>query len=394
MSGGCLAFLGLYFVWERLRVSQKTRSIPLRICVTGTRGKSSVTRLIASCLRESGLRVIARTTGSRPVIILPDGEEKEIQRRGFPSILEGKKLLKWSAEIKAQALVAELMSIRPESGHVESAHIFSPHILVITNVRLDHLAQMGPSREDIARCFTASFPEKGTVFVLEEELIPVFEEAAERLNTRLVQVGRDSFEKYFDEKKEYHPFEFEENIRLALAVAEHLDIDKEAVYRGLDRVIPDFGSLKVWTTQLREPSRRWHLVSLFAANDPESTRCALSRFPGGESFDGWEKVGILNLRRDRGDRTIQWLQALNQGLFPEFRKIFVVGEQANAFRRQWRSSADTELYTLKLQSPPAIMEKITRIVSGDVVLVGMGNMGGAGKELVEYWENTGRPYDF
>ena len=40
------------------------------------------------------------------------------------------------------------------------------------------------------------------------------------------------------------------------------------------------------------------------------------------------------------------------------------------------------------------MEKITRIVSGDVVLVGMGNMGGAGRELVEYWKNTGMPYDF
>ena len=393
MSGGCLAFLGLYFVWERLRVSQKTRSIPLRICVTGTRGKSSVTRLITSCLRESGLKVIARTTGSRPVIILPDDEEKDIGRRGFPSILEGKKFLKLGVELRAQALVAELMSIRPESSQAESTHIFSPHILVITNVRLDHLAQMGSSRQDIARCFAASFPERGNVFVLEEELFPVFEETAERLNTRLVQVGRDSFEKYFDAKKEYNPFEFEENIRLALAVAEHLKIDREAVSRGLESVTLDFGSLKVWTTQFEEPSRRLHLVSLFAANDPESTRCALSRLPG-KPFDGLERIGILNLRRDRGDRTIQWLQALNQGFFPEFRKIFVVGEQVNAFKRRWQSSADTELYALKLQSPPAIMEKITRTVSEDAVLVGMGNMGGAGKELVEYWENTGRPYDF
>ena len=394
MSGGCLAFLGLYFVWERLRVSQKIRSIPLRICVTGTRGKSSVTRLIASCLRESGLRVIARTTGSRPVIILPDGEEKEVRRRGFPSILEGKKLLNLGAELKAQALVAELMSIRPESSHVESIQIFNPHIVVITNVRLDHLAQMGPSRQDIARCFTASFPERGTVFVLGEEHFPVFEEAAERLNTRLVQVKKDSFEEYFGAKKECFPFEFEENIRLALAVADHLEIDREAVCRGLDKAAPDFGSLKVWTTQLGEPSRRWHLVSLFAANDPQSTRYALSRFTGRKPLDGLEKVGVLNLRRDRGDRTIQWLQALNQGIFPEFRKVFVVGEQANAFRRRWRSSADTKLYALKLQPPPAIMEKITRTVSEDAVLVGMGNMGGVGKELVEYWENTGRPYDF
>lgn len=366
----------------------------MRVCVTGTRGKSSVTRLIASCLRESGLKVIARTTGSRPVILLPDGEEKDVRRRGLPSILEGKKLLKLGAELKAQALVAELMSIRPESSHVESAHIFSPHILVITNVHLDHLAQMGSSRQDIARCFTASFPERGTVFVLEEELFPVFEEAAERLNTRLVRVGRDSFGEYFGAKEEYHPFEFEENIRLAQAVAEHLEIDREAVSRGLERVTPDFGSLKVWATQLGEPSRCWHLVSLFAANDPESTRCALSRIAVRKPFDGLEKVGILNLRSDRGDRTIQWLRALKEGLFPEFRKIFVIGEQANAFRRRWRSSLDTELYTLKLQSPPAIMEKITKTVSGDAVLVGMGNMGGVGEELVEYWENTGRPYDF
>jgi len=394
LSGACLAFLGLYFVWERLCVSQKTRSIPLRICVTGTRGKSSVTRLIASCLREAGLKVIARTTGSRPVIILPDSEEKDIWRRGLPSILEGKKLLKLGAEFKAQVLVAELMSIYPESSHVEAAQIFSPQILVITNVRLDHLAQMGSSRQDIARCFTASFPERGTIFVLQEELFPVFEEAAGRLDTRLVQVGKDSFEEYFGAKKEYHPFEFEENIRLALAVAEHLKIEREALSRGLERVTPDFGSLKVWTTQLGEPSRQWHLVSLFAANDPDSTRCALSRLAGQKPFDVLEKVGILNLRRDRGDRTIQWLQALNEGLFPEFRKIFVVGEQAPAFRTRWRSSAETELHVLKLQPPPGIMEKITRAVSEDAVLVGMGNMGGVGKELVEYWENTGRPYDF
>ena len=38
-----------------------------RVAVTGTRGKSGVTRLIASGLRASGAKVVAKTTGSRPV---------------------------------------------------------------------------------------------------------------------------------------------------------------------------------------------------------------------------------------------------------------------------------------------------------------------------------------
>ena len=47
-------------------------SIPIRIHVNGARGKSSVTRLIASGIRESGKKVIGKTTGSSPRIISPN----------------------------------------------------------------------------------------------------------------------------------------------------------------------------------------------------------------------------------------------------------------------------------------------------------------------------------
>ena len=40
--------------------------IPLRIHVNGTRGKSSVTRLVAAGLREGGLKTFAKTTGTAP----------------------------------------------------------------------------------------------------------------------------------------------------------------------------------------------------------------------------------------------------------------------------------------------------------------------------------------
>ena len=54
--------------------------IPTRIHVNGTRGKSSVTRLIAAGIRESGLKTYAKTTGTTPRIIDNKGNDIELDR--------------------------------------------------------------------------------------------------------------------------------------------------------------------------------------------------------------------------------------------------------------------------------------------------------------------------
>jgi len=338
--------------------------------------------------------VLAKTTGSKPAIIFPDGEEKEIKRRGYPSILEGKKILSAGAKLQAQALALELMSIHPECGYYESVQMFKPHILVIANVRLDHLAQMGTSKEEIARSFASFIPRKSTVFVPQDEFFPVFKEVAERLSSRIIQIPRDSFAEYFQSKKKLPFTEFEENIRLSLAVAEFLGIDNKIALRGMVKVRPDFGSLKIWTADLGSPPRCWHLVSSFAANDPESTRIVLSRLMEKKLFERKKMIGLLNLRQDRGDRTLQWLKALKEGAFSEFQKIFFIGDYAHALKRKLKFRGRAELFVFKPQPPQKIMEGISEMVKGEAVLMGMGNMGGIGKELVEYWENIGRPYDF
>ena len=388
------ALLVIYLLVERFILSRRSRSIPLRICVTGTRGKSSVTRLIAASLREAGFAVLARTTGSKPVVIFPDGEEKEIKRRGAPSILEGKNILKKGAEIQAQALVLELMSIHPECGYYESVQMFKPHILVITNVRLDHLAQTGTSKEDVARGFASSIPETGSVFIPQEEFFPVFKEVAERMSSTIIQIPGGSFTEYLQSKNNLPSFELEENIRLSLAVTEFLGIDKKVALQGMMKAKPDFGSLKTWTVDLGSPPRCWHLVSCFAANDPESTRLALSRLLEKKFFNRKEIIGLLNLRRDRGDRTLQWLKTLKEEAFPEIRKFFLIGTHAHALKSKLKLPGKAELFVSKPRGPQKIMAEIAEKVNADAVLIGMGNMEGAGKELVEYWENIGEPYDF
>ena len=66
--------------------------IPLRIHVNGTRGKSSVTRLVAAGLREGGLKTFAKTTGTAPRVIDSDGKDRIIHRLRLPSIGEQVKL--------------------------------------------------------------------------------------------------------------------------------------------------------------------------------------------------------------------------------------------------------------------------------------------------------------
>lgn len=394
VTGIVTALFVIYLLAERFILSRRIRSIPLRICVTGTRGKSSVTRLIAASLREAGFAVLARTTGSKPVVIFPDGEEKEIKRRGSPSILEGKSILRKGADLRAQALVLELMSIHPEYGFCESVQMFKPHILVITNVRLDHLAQTGISKEDVACSFASSIPENSTVFIPQEEFYTVFKDVAKRMNSAITQIPGSSFKEELKSKNNLPSFEPEENIRLSLAVAEFLGIDKKVALQGMIKARPDFGSLRTWTVDLGSPPRCWYLISCFAANDPESTRLVLSRLLEKKFLNNKEIIGLLNLRRDRGDRTVQWLRALKEKSFPEVRKFFFIGDHARALKSKLRVPGRAELIVSKPLGPQKIMEEIAEKVNAEAVLIGMGNMGGVGKELVEHWENIGKSYDF
>src|SRR5262245_53156976 len=74
----CLACMWLTS-WRHRR---HLRAVRLRIHVAGTRGKSTTTRLIAAGLRAGGCKVLAKTTGSEPRLILPDGFEALWPRRG------------------------------------------------------------------------------------------------------------------------------------------------------------------------------------------------------------------------------------------------------------------------------------------------------------------------
>ena len=97
------AGLSLYGVVEMRRHERNLLQIPIRVHVNGTRGKSSVTRLIAGGLRSGGIRTLAKTTGTMARIIRPDGSEIDVYRVGRPNIVEQMRIVRRAVEARAEA---------------------------------------------------------------------------------------------------------------------------------------------------------------------------------------------------------------------------------------------------------------------------------------------------
>jgi len=390
--GACLAVLLLDLALERLRLGRALKRVPRRIAVTGTRGKSAVTRLIASGLRASGARVLAKTTGSKPILILPDGSEREIARNGPASVREQIRLVELAAAERADVLVAEMMSIGAECLAAESGRILRPGVLAVTNVRLDHLDEMGRDKNEIARTLTAAFSEGAEIFVPAEEVHPAFEAAAARTGSKLRPIARTDGADGPAAATRLPLGEFEPNRRLARAVLASMGLDDRTIERGLASAGPDPGRLGIWRGIFGDPPRPAVCVNLFAANEPDSSAAALREVWDRVPPEGRPLVGLLSLREDRGDRTLQWIRAACRGFFGGFSSVFLLGPPARAALRRIRrlSGLDGAVFGLvEGRSPAAVMGRVLSSAQSDPVVVGLGNFVGPGDELVRYWQEKG-----
>jgi gamma-polyglutamate synthase len=385
---GCLVLFLFYLVCERLVLDRRRAAIPLRIAVTGTRGKSSVTRIIASVLRENGMRVIAKTTGSQARMVLPDASEIEVRRRGIPSIGEQESLVRQAARLKVDCLVAEIMSIHPENHYVESQQILQPHIVVITNIRSDHTEAMGNTPGEIAAVFCLDIPEKATVFALEGECRAPIEARVRDAAGKLLRVPSGFSSRLQCLAPESARMEFVDNLDLVCALAKHLGIAESTVCNGITRSRPDIGKLRVWKYQDGDAAKSCYLVNGFAANDPESSlqvvRMVKNRLP--DAARQW--AGLLSLRADRADRTAQWIEALRGGMFDCLSRIYVTGAHSGIVARTVRSA-----HVLRSGQPREVMRTILTGLEDQSVVVGLGNMKGTGELLVSYWSAEGEEHE-
>ena len=156
-------------VFEAVRHWALVRKIPVRVHVNGTRGKTSVTRLIAAGLRSGGKRICAKTTGSAAAITDPEGREFPIYRISGANIIEQMRTLKRMAALKPEIVVMECMALQPQYQSLSELRMVRSTVGVITNARADHLDVMGPGENDVGLALAGSTPVKGDLFTAERD---------------------------------------------------------------------------------------------------------------------------------------------------------------------------------------------------------------------------------
>ena len=285
-------------IWEYRTHQRIVQKIPHRIHVNGTRGKSSVTRLITGGLQRSHLRAMGKSTGTRPCYIDPDGSEHVIFRVGKANILEQLKVVRRAVQAKVDALVVECMAVLPQNQLLAERHIIHATVGVITNARADHLDEMGPTVADVARSLSNTIPFNGICFTSEETHLSVMEAVARERKTRVVRVAP---EQVTDEMtRGFSYLEHRDNIALALAVCEHFGVPAPDALRGMQEAVPDPGVLRIFRIHYYE--KQIEFVNAFAANDPDSYKVIWDLLKPFFTPDK-EVVVIVNCRKDRIQRT-------------------------------------------------------------------------------------------
>lgn len=300
-SAGLLGLLLTYFIYETVNHRRNVCALKLRIHVNGTRGKSSVTRLIAAGLRSGGYQVFGKTTGTQAMYLLPDGSEQLIPRRGPANIRETVQAIRNAVNCQADTIVFECMALQPELQWCCEQQMIKSHIGVITNIRLDHEDVMGEGRENIARALSNTIPNDGVLIITNQTKALLNEFGLGDL-TKMVAIDPGSIT-----DRDLDGFAFtvvRENVALAVAVCETAGVDRNIALAGMRQMIPDSGNLTIYKISLG--GRIVRVVNAFAANDPESTLQLWTQYvPGDEPT-----IVLLNCRRDRKYRTRQLCESL------------------------------------------------------------------------------------
>ncbi len=370
---------------EYVGLVQARRKLRIRIHVNGTRGKSSVTRLLASALTEAGIPTFAKTTGTLPRMLFPDRSELPVFRPAKANIIEQEKTIRIAAQSQAEALVLECMALQPLLQSICELKIVRSTHTVITNARPDHLDVMGPTAADVAAALSGMVAVRGKVFTCEQEHLGVIQAACADRRSELVAVGPEQHAQVTEQELASFKYtEHAENVALVLAVCEDLGIDREVALRGMHKAPPDPGAMT--THYLDFFGRQLVFYNGFAANDPISTeriwRLALSQQPGVSS-----RIAIFNCRSDRADRSAQLAEALAKWPMPDW--IVLMGSGTQAFARHaTRAGVDAgRLVFVEGQRVEEIFERLVEIAGPSAMLMGMGNIGGQGLDLARLFKN-------
>lgn len=362
----CLGLL----IWEDRQVRRDRKKLRHVVYVNGIRGKSTVTRLIDAGLRAGGWRVFCKTTGTDPMVIGVDNVQRPLVRRGRANIKEQIQILHRAVKENAEVLVIECMAVDPALQAVSQHRMVYADVGVITNVRLDHTAEMGPTLEDICDSLSNTIPKGGVLYTADERFAPRLRKRGEELGCRVELAVPDG---------ELPAMDFPENLALALAVCRELGVEREKALEGMMHYQPDPYALSLY--RLRTGAL---FVNALSANDPQSSRLIYQRLTDQTELAGRTLILLVNNRPDRGYRT-RHMVLLAQSLQPQ--ELWLIGaSQMAAERALLRALPYTTVKRFRQVAQLPFEDQ-----GEEKLIFAVGNLAGPGRALLDRVKEEGTP---
>jgi poly-gamma-glutamate synthase PgsB/CapB len=373
-----------YGLWEFRSHHYHLKLLKTRVHVNGTRGKSSVTRLITGGLRGGGFRVFGKTTGTKPRMLFVDGSEVPVLRLGKPNIIEQKRMVTEAARQKAEIFVTECMGVQPRLQEILEDQFIRSNVGVITNVRGDHLDEMGPDMEHVAASLANTIPYDGHLFTSESKHFDILEARAKLRHAAIHKVDADCI--FDSDMRGFGYLEHKDNVAVALAVCQHLGVSRENAIKGMQDANPDPGVLRRF--KIETQNKTIEFVNAFAANDPDSYRLIwemlkIHREPGKTL------IVLVNSRKDRIQRAEQLGEFIAADLDADY--FIISGEYTHALVAKAIACGMPHNKISDLGGRPleAIFHSILNLTSEKSLVFGIGNIVGFGEQIVNYFKERG-----
>lgn len=349
-----------YIVVERIILGKIRSSFKYVIHVNGIRGKSTTTRLIDAGMRKCGFKVFSKTTGTVPTYINTNNEDVVIKRLGKANIKEQIKMLRKAKKEGAEVVVLECMAVNPELQKICEEKIIKADVCVITNVRLDHIGEMADDLDGIAEAFAGTIPTNGTLVINESEYVEFFTNKAQKKNSKVIVSKKNNLDSLGT---------FDENIDVALGVAEALGLDKDLFYEGMKEYHHDVGAYEEYKY------KDMIFLNGFSINDPTSIKIVFDKIIKKYPID---KISILlNNRYDRPTRVNQHIDLLSElGI----KRIYLMGSNYSYVERKLKKKNN------ELEIKPF---KTLEDLEGEQIVFSIGNIGGNGGKVLNTIKELG-----
>lgn len=284
-------------------MSRATAGSQRRVLVSGSRGKSSIVRLLYAAMQAAGLRTYARITGVIPRELGPEGS-RTISRSAGAHVEE----MRWWLRLlpaSAQAIVLENSAITAEFQDLGGRWL-RPDVSVLANTLPDHQELWGPGGDDAVRVLVAGIPERGRVVLpagLQSDQFLM--ELLRRRRCQLVfaEPARAVAEEYRDI-----------NLGLALATLGQLGLATAPALQAMLAVPADRYDFHIALCGGAQ------VAMAFSANDITSTRMLFESL----KWTPDETRLIYNHRADRPGRLKSFVDWLGQ---TRWREVLVIGDK-------------------------------------------------------------------